>query len=190
VLATYAQDPSRPQLASLRRSSVEALALDKDHQGETVSLAADVDASAVKTKVIERVIGETNEGPALETAEIVVSGGRAFDDVEEFDKYLTHGLAEVLGAAVGATRGAVDAGIKPEQQQIGLTGKIVGPNLYIAVGLSGAIQHMAGCTGSKNIVAINIDEYAQIFKFAKFGIVGDYKKILPPLIEKLKEVRQ
>ena len=103
---------------------------------------------------------------------------------EDFDEYLTNGLARTWSSGWG-TRGAVDAGLKPERQ-VGLTGKIVGPNLYFAVGLSGAIQHMAGCSGSKNIVAVNIDENAQIFRFAKFGIVGDYKQVLPPLIESSK----
>ncbi len=190
VLATYSLKEGGPQMASVRRSSATALERDESRQGEVVSLPAGVDASVVKATVVEKVIEEASEGPALETAEIVIAGGRGFEGVDDFDKYITHGLAQVLGAAVGATRGAVDAGLKPEQQQIGLTGKMVGPNLYVAVGISGAIQHMAGCSGSKNIVAINIDENAQIFRFADFGIVGDYKEILPPLIEKIKEVKQ
>ncbi len=89
---------------------------------------------------------------------------------------------------MGGTRGAVDAGLISEQSQVGLTGKIIGPNLYFAVALSGAIQHMAGCSGARNIVAINLDENAQIFKFARFGIVGDYRQVIPPLIERLKEL--
>jgi len=89
---------------------------------------------------------------------------------------------------MGGTRGAVDAGLISEQHQVGLTGKVVGPNLYFAVALSGSIQHVAGCSGSRNIVAVNTDENAQIFRFARFGIVGDYRQVLPPLIEKLKQV--
>jgi len=190
VLATYSLKEGGLQIASVRRRSAEALARDEGRQGEIVSLPAGVNASTVKAKLIEKVVEQTSEGPTLETAEIVVSGGRGLEDVADFDKYITHGLAKVLGAAVGATRGAVDAGLKPEQNQVGLTGKIVGPNLYIAIGVSGAIQHMAGCSGAKNIVAINTDENAQIFKFAKFGIVGDYKEVLPPLIETLKAIKQ
>jgi electron transfer flavoprotein alpha subunit len=189
VLATYSLQQGTTQMISVRHRALDAPEPDDSRQGEVINLPAGVDASSVKAKVIEKVLEETAEGPVLETAEVVVSGGRGFDDAEEFDKYITHGLAEVLGAAVGATRGAVDGGLQPEQHQIGLTGKIVGPNLYIAVGISGAIQHMAGCTGAKHIVAINIDENAQIFRFAKYGIVGSYKEVLPPLIEKLKEMQ-
>ncbi len=188
VLATYSLQEGVPQMASLRHRAFDAPEPDAHRQGEVLPLPAGVDASAVQAKLMEKVLEETSEGPTLETAEIVVSGGRGLDDLEEFDKYITKGLAEVLGAAVGATRGAVDGGLQPEQHQIGLTGKIVGPKLYIAVGVSGAIQHMAGCSGAKNIVAINIDENAQIFRFAKFGIVGSYKEVLPTLIEKLKEL--
>ena len=93
----------------------------------------------------------------------------------------------MLGAAVGNSPGAVYAGMISEQHQIELTGKIVGPNLYVAVGLCGAIQHVASCSSLKNIVAVNIDENAQTFKFAKFGIVGNYKQVLPPLLEELEE---
>jgi len=189
VLATYSIKDGGTQVATIRRRAMEALERDESRQGEVVAVPAGVDASAVKARLLERVVAEASEGPTLETAEVVVSGGRGLENAEEFDRWITHGLAEVLGAAVGATRGAVDAGLMPEQHQVGLTGKIVGPNLYSAVGLSGAIQHMAGCSGARNIVAINIDENAQIFRFAKLGIVGDYKQVLPPLIEKLREAR-
>jgi electron transfer flavoprotein alpha subunit len=166
---------------------MEPLEGDEIRQGEIVDVAAGVDASAVKARRIERGL-EESEGPSIENAEIVVAGGRGIDTTEAFEDYITNGLANALGAGVGGTRGAVDAGLISEQNQVGLTGKIVGPNLYIAVALSGAIQHMAGCSASRNIIAINLDENAQIFKFARFGIVGDYRKVLPPLIEKLKEI--
>lgn len=187
VLATYAVKDSGLQMATIRRRAMEPLAGDDSRQGEIVTLPAGVDESVVKARLVEQVI-EESEGPNIENAEIVVSGGRGIGSTEDFENYITKGLAEVLGAGVGGTRGAVDAGLISEQNQVGLTGKIVGPNLYFAVGLSGAIQHMAGCSSSKNVVAINIDENAQIFKFARFGLVGDYKQVLPPLIEKLKEV--
>ena len=186
VLATYAISAEGLQMASIRRRVMEPLERDNSRQGEIVTVSAKVDASAVKAKLVERII-EESEGPNIENAEIVVSGGRGVGSTEDFENYISRGLARVLGAGVGGTRGAVDAGLISEQNQVGLTGKIVGPNLYFAVGISGAIQHMAGCSGAKNLVAINIDENAQIFKFAKFGIVGDYKQVLPPLIEKLKE---
>jgi electron transfer flavoprotein alpha subunit len=189
VLACYTVKEGGPQIATIRRRAMEPLERDDSRRGEVVSLPAGVDASAVRTTLLERVLQEQSEGPSLESAEVVVSGGRGIESAEDLQQYLTEGLADVLGAAVGGTRGAVDAGLISEHQQVGLTGRIVGPNLYFAIGLSGAIQHMAGCSGSKNIVAINKDEKAQIFRFAKFGIVGDYKQILPSLIGKLKEAR-
>jgi electron transfer flavoprotein alpha subunit len=189
VLATYTVKQGRPQIATIRRRAMKTPARDDGRQGEIVSLPAGVDASAVSTTLVERILQEQSGGPSLESAEIVVAGGRGIESAEDFQRYLTDGLAEALGAAVGGTRGALDAGLISEQQQVGLTGKIVGPDLYFAVGLSGAIQHMAGCSGSKNIVAINTDENAQIFRFAKLGIVGDYKQVLPALIEKLEELR-
>lgn len=187
VLATYALGTGSLQVASLRRRAMEPLSPDASRTGETVSVPCGVDASAVRVRLVERIVQEAGAGPALETADIVVTGGRGLENAQEFDSYITKGLAAALGAAVGGTRGAVDAGLVPETQQVGLTGKVVGPNLYVAIGLSGAIQHMAGCSGAKNIVAVNIDENAQIFKFAKFGIVGDYKQVVPALIEKLRE---
>ncbi len=186
VLATYCVKGGGPQLATVRRRVAEAPERDDTRQGEVVCVPAGVEASAVQARLVERVL-EESEGPNLESAEVVVAGGRGIDSPEDFDNYITNGLARVLGAGVAGTRGAVDAGLISEQHQVGLTGKIVGPNLYIAVALSGSIQHIAGCSGSKNIIAVNTDENAQVFKFARFGIVGDYRKLLPPLIEKLKE---
>jgi len=186
VIATYGLKKGGLQMATIRRRAMEALEKDDSRKGETVDLPAGVDKSFVNAKCVERVLDET-EGVNIENAEMVVSGGRGISSPEDFENYITKGLAQVLGAGVGGSRGAVDAGLISEQHQVGLTGKIVGPNLYIAVALSGAIQHMSGCSNSKNIVAINIDQNAQIFKFARFGIVGDYKQVLPPLIERLKE---
>lgn len=187
VIATYSMKDDRVQLATIRRKTMDPLTPDESRQGEVTVVPSGVDASAVKTKVINTV-REESEGPDLENADVVVTGGRGVGTPEEFETHITNGLAKVLGAAVGGTRAAVDFGLVPEQQQVGLTGKIVGPTLYIAVALSGAIQHITGCAGSKNIVAINKDENAQIFKFSRFGIVGDYKKVMPPLIERLNQI--
>jgi electron transfer flavoprotein alpha subunit len=126
-------------------------------------------------------------GVRLEDAEIVISGGRGLKGPDDFHAVLTP-CAKVLGAAVGASRAAVDEGWVPSPMQVGLTGKIVSPKLYVACAISGAAQHMAGCGYSKTIVAVNRDPDAPIYQRANIGVVGDYKKVIPAFQKKCEEL--
>jgi len=173
-----------PQIATVRAKSQDPLERDPSRQGQTTAVQADIDRSKVRSTVVERK-GMAAEGIRLEDADAVVSGGRGLGGPENFD--VIEELAQALGAAVGASRAVCDLGWRPVSEQVGLTGKVVSPTLYVAVGISGASQHMAGCSGAKNIVAINKDGDANIFKAARFGIVDDFSKVMRPLIEAVKK---
>lgn len=174
-----------PQIATLRAKTVSPLPFDSQRKGETINVAAEIDASSIKASVIEKVKEEVS-GIKLEDAKVIVSGGRGIGGPDGF-KQLEE-LADLLKGAVGASRPPCDNKWVHDSMQIGLTGKIVSPELYFAIALSGSSQHMAGCSGAKTIVAINKDEEANIFKEARFGVVGDWKKVLPALTTKVKEL--
>jgi electron transfer flavoprotein alpha subunit len=151
---------------------------------EVVAVAAPDAGRAGEAKVLERHV-EEREGPKLEDAEIIVSGGRGIGAADAFGP-LVDDLAKLLGGASGASRAIVDAGWVPYSKQVGQTGKVVKPKLYIALGISGATQHMVGMKGSDNIICVNKDGEAPIFGIADLGIVGDVHKVVPKLIEALK----
>jgi electron transfer flavoprotein alpha subunit len=174
-----------PQIATVRAKAMSALPADAARKGETISVAAGIDAAAIRTSVTNKVVAEV-QGIKLEDASVVVSGGRGIGGPDGF-KQLDE-LARLLKGAMGASRPPCDNGWVPETIQIGLTGKIVSPEVYIAVAISGSSQHLAGCSGSKNIIAINRDPEANIFKEARFGVVGDWKKVVPAFTAKVKEL--
>jgi electron transfer flavoprotein alpha subunit len=175
-----------PQMATIRAKVVPPAERDDSRQGAVIPVEDKLDASAIKVKLVERIKEEV-EGVKLEDAEVVVAGGRGMGTAKDFAALRE--LADILGGAVGGTRVACDEGWAPATLQIGQSGKVVSPKLYIAVGLSGAMAHIAGCLGSKYIVAINKDNEANIFNVAHFGIVGDWKEVLPTLTAKLKELK-
>ncbi len=184
ALAIFTNE-SNPQIVTVRAKAMPPLEPDASRQGEVVTVDAGIEPSTIRTKVLEKVPEEV-EGIKLEDAKVVVSGGRGIGGAEGF-KQLEE-LSRILRGAVGATRPPCDNGWVPAGLQVGLTGKIITPDLYIAVALSGSSQHMTGAGGAKTIIAINKDPEANIFREARFGVIGDWKKILPAFTDKVKEL--
>ena len=182
--AIYTTDTD-PQIVTIRTKAMTALAPDTSRKGETIAIAASIDPSVVKVKTMEKVVEEV-AGVKIEDAEVVVAGGRGIGSTEGFQQL--EELAKIFKGAVGASRPPCDNGWINDTVQIGLTGKIIAPEIYFAIAISGSSQHMSGCSGAKTIIAINKDAEANIFRQARYGVVGDWKKVLPALTQKLKEL--
>ena len=184
VMAAYAF-AAEPYIVTLRSRVEEAAARQNTADADVTPVAVELDVSALKTEVIQRVV-EMEAGIKLADADIIVSGGRGVGGPEGFDQLAQ--LAEALNAAVGASRPPCDLGWAPSKAQVGQTGEKVAPSLYIAVGISGATQHIAGMYSSRKIVAINKDPKANIFRIADYGVVGTCEEVVPAFKEAVSEV--
>jgi electron transfer flavoprotein alpha subunit len=177
------RSPEKKRVVTVRTAAFQATGAGGSASIEPVGAVADPGLSGFVGEELSK-----SERPELTSAKIIISGGRAMQNRENFTKYIEP-VADKLGAAIGASRAAVDAGYAPNDWQVGQTGKVVAPDLYIAVGISGAIQHLAGMKDSKVIVAINKDEEAPIFQVADYGLVADLYQALPELAAELDKVK-
>jgi electron transfer flavoprotein alpha subunit len=187
VMATIKTPSARPQMATVRPKSARPFPRDPGRHGEIVVRAAACDDAQSAGERLLEFVRDTSQDVSVQDAEIVVAGGKGLKSRDNFK--LVEELAGLLGAAVGATRDVVDLGWVGYPHQIGLSGKTVSPRLYVAIGLSGTIQHLAGMQTSETVVAINKDKDAQIFRVADYGIVGDLFDVVPELIEKIKTAK-
>lgn len=176
-----------PAIATVRPGCYDALAADASRSGTVEQVRPELDATAIRTRIIARKRDAT-DGMRLEDAKVIVAGGRGLNGAEGFGVLAE--LARALGGAVGASRVPCDLGWCPRSWQIGLTGRTVTPELYIAVGISGAGHHMAGCGNAKTIVAVNTDPEAAIFREARYGVVGDYQQFIPAFVSEVQRLRE
>ncbi len=184
AVARFKLNSSGPHIVMLRPGSYEPQSAD-GAASEVISFDPTPHIGEPRSTLL-RTVQEAQEGVRLEDAEVVVSGGRGLGGPEPFTQIAE--LAELLGGAVGASRAACDAGWIDHSHQVGLTGKSVSPRLYLSFGISGASQHMAGCSSARNIVAVNTDPDASIFGDARFGVIGDWNKVLPALISAVRDI--
>ncbi|AUM92728.1 electron transfer flavoprotein subunit alpha/FixB family protein [Clostridium botulinum] len=185
LMATIVCDNNRPQMSTVRPGVFEKLEKDINKNGSVENIKANLKESDIKIKIKE-IVKLAKEIEDIGEAKILVSGGRGLGSPEGFK--LLRELADLMGAGVSGSRAVVDSGWIDKAYQVGQTGKTVRPNLYIACGISGAIQHLAGMQDSDYIIAINKDESAPIMQVADLSIVGDYKKILPSMIDEIKKI--
>ena len=188
IMATIVCEEHRPQMATVRPGVMNALAADEARTGDIEEFSVEFSADDMPVELVE-VIKEEKALADITEAKILVSGGRGMGDKETFDSILNP-LAEVLGGAVSGSRATVDAGWIDHECQVGQTGKTVRPDLYLACGISGAIQHVAGMEGAEYIVAINKNDSAPIFDVADLGVVGDVTSLLPKLTEAIKQYKE
>jgi electron transfer flavoprotein alpha subunit len=188
VMAEIISPYKRPQMSTVRPNVFKPSELDSSRKGEVENIEMSISPVQVRTKVLERVKEGIEGMKSVEEADVIVCSGRGIKDPSNLD--LPKQLADLLDAAVGGSRPIVDLGWLPPSQQVGQSGRTVCPQLYFALGISGAIQHAAGMRSSDVVVAINKDPEAPIFELADFGIVGDLFKIVPEIIAEVKRIQE